>query len=205
MPRFATVQLIKDVVAIRQKRIAARLTLPQGRGRIPGRLSVNECKERFVEAAGADLQDKAKGYFSRCVTRGHPWTFRFKPGATIEAFRERTRQEVALRFPLVYVYWGYSRGRSDRVCVYVGRTDGHPSRPSDHRKILGKYRVTQVRLFRVKRKRRLAAAECLAIHGYSPVENRMRAAHYRGQDRCLVCRRIRKAWKEFKALVSPTR
>lgn len=101
---FATVRLINSVVALRQKRIVARLTLPRGQGRTPTPLSAVEFKERFVEAAEVDLRQKAKRYFKRCVTRNRPWTFQFRSKATVEAFRERTRREVASQRPLIYVY-----------------------------------------------------------------------------------------------------
>jgi len=84
---------------------------------------------------------------------------------------------------------------------YVGKTDGHLGRPANHKEILKKYRVTQTWLFQVRSSRRLAAAECLAIHAYDPKENRRKAERPKYQTECEICKRIRKAWREFRPVV----
>ena len=204
----ATSELLRKIASCRKRRILAKLKLSSQPGKTPKRPTATRFKTRFFLAAQQDLRREAKRRFKKLVVKNDTRSVQFRERTTFreveKRMKRRIRRRIRGRWPLIYVYLGYTPGLSGRACVYVGRTEGHRSRPSDHRKILSKYKVTQVKVFRIKTMRALAAAECLAIHGYGPLENKMKAAKRKGWTNCQICRRIKKAWKECKPLLAST-
>ncbi len=202
-----TAKLLWRVFSTRKDLILARLKLSSKEGRRPNRPNIWRFEKAFRAVAQKDLYSEARWYFKQHVkrNRNQAWKFRFPGGATADEFDKKTHDRLGHisrhERRLIYLYWGYKPGRSGRMCLYVGKTNGHLGRPADHKKILKKYRVTQTWLFQVGSSRKLAAAECLAIHAYGPKENRRKAERPRYQTECEICKRVKKAWREFRPVV----
>jgi len=201
-----TVKLLRHVFSTRRALILSKLRLSSDGGP-HNRLNIWGFEKKLRVAAQKDLRREAKWHLKQHVKRkrNQKWKFRFPGGATAEEFDKKTHERLG-HIPrherrLIYLYWGYKPGQSGRLCLYVGKTDGHLGRPANHKEILKKYRVTQTWLFQVRSSRRLAAAECLAIHAYDPKENRRKAERPKYQTECEICKRIRKAWREFRPVV----
>ncbi len=194
-----TRRLFEQVVSYRRRHVFSELGLLTTRGQFPEQPSTSKYRVQFERAARCDLRREARHCFKKLVEQ--PWRFQFKRGAADQEVVDRIR---ALKRRMgtrgwIYLFFGY-RG-DKRYCIYVGRTRGGGGRVTQHPEILRRNRVRQLKVFKVKNRRELGAVECLAIHGYAPLANRVNASHPRGAVKCFICRKIRKAWREFKPLV----
>jgi hypothetical protein len=175
-----------------------RRVLKPKRGRIP---TLNKKKR---ESAIIDLQDIASHALARQMAkeefehaRAEYKTWRPQGWGTdrkVQEFRTWAKDKIDQRVGKVYVFW------NSRKCLYVGRTIGRGSRPSQHfRK--GWFRATtRIVVYMARRKRDVRRLECLAMHRFLPGKNKIKAAKEKWTPKCPLCRLHRKIKTEIRTI-----
>lgn len=86
--------------------------------------------------------------------------------------------------PTIYSFWRGSK------CLYVGKAENFVSRFRQYVGAKSRYLGTGVTIKAhfIKRRSQLGQAECLAIHLFEPMYNKMKAAHRAWGKSCPVCK-----------------
>lgn len=169
--------------------------------------------ESFKLSALEALRKRAKEKFKKSVKLYKKYTFPTNLSRKIKISRLESnlgklyRESNVTR--IIYIFWGYMGNK--KICIYVGKTKGHGHRAIEHPRFFYKYKVTMVKLFRVKKgKKYLDASECYGMHAYAPSgkryppENKKRAENQKktGYHGCRICKYIRKSWKKVQPLMN---
>jgi hypothetical protein len=99
-----------------------------------------------------------------------------------------------VRGPIVYAFWRRKR------CLYVGKGLSY-RRLRAYKKNIYLKDATCVEIWQIASKAKLPSAECLAIHLFDPLDNRMKAAKVKWGKKCPVCRRHDEFKKEVDSLL----
>ena len=85
--------------------------------------------------------------------------------------------------PTIYSFW---RGIK---CLYVGKADNFKVRLGHYVRARSRYLSSGVtiKIHSIKNRSQLAKSECLAIHLYAPINNKVKAAHQMWGKSCPAC------------------
>lgn len=85
--------------------------------------------------------------------------------------------------PTIYSFWRGSK------CLYVGKADNFKARLSHYVRAQSRYLTSgvTVKIYTIKNRSQLAKSECLAIHLFTPENNKVKAAHKLWGKFCPVC------------------
>jgi len=86
------------------------------------------------------------------------------------------------RQAVVYSFWS-KQGK----CLYVGRTGPHGSRPSDHFEKYWFGAARRIVVFSIAGASHVRKLECLAIHRFQPLRNKILAAGRKWTKACPLC------------------
>jgi hypothetical protein len=157
----------------------------KGAGKPPkfGRKKVNDGIRRLQLIASAALAKKlAKAEFEKHVATRKNYRIKGRgPTEKKARFESWFSAHFGKRKGVIYSFWGSHR------CVYIGRTGPHGSRPSSHFEKYWFSAVKRVRIFSVGGKSHIPKLECLAIHRFRPVRNRVKAATKKWTKACPLC------------------
>jgi hypothetical protein len=125
----------------------------------------------------------AKREFERSVARQKTWmTKGWGADKKRHEFRAWAKTKIDGASGKVYVFWHKNK------CLYVGRTGGLGSRPSQHFRRSWFKGTTRIVVYMAPRKRDIPRLECLAVHRFLPVRNKVKAAKEKWTPRCPLCR-----------------
>lgn len=175
-----------------------RSVLKPNRGQI---LRLNEKqRERYIKdlqdiASEAVARQMAKDEFKHSVRNTKIWrTKGWGTDKKIKEFRAWAKKKIDQRSGKVYVFW------QKRKCLYVGRTRGRGSRPSQHFRKSWFKRTTRIAVYMAPHKRDIPRLECLAVHRFLPAKNKVRAAKERWTPKCPLCRLHRRVKTEIREI-----
>ena len=165
---------------------------PQSFSRKKREQKIRELQEITSEAQAKRL---AKEEFKRFDAKKRPWRGKGRGLLAKKAnFNHWVREKVHGKRGKVYVFWAGSR------CLYVGRSRGKGSRPSDHFKRKWFRKATRVDVFLTRKRSAISLLECLAIHRFLPSENKVKAARKKWTPRCPLCRLHRDIRRELRQI-----
>jgi hypothetical protein len=146
-------------------------------------------------ASDALANRMAKREFERSVEKHKTW--RTKGWGTDKKrheFRAWAKKTIDSESGKVYVFWHKNK------CLYVGRTRGRGSRPSQHFRRSWFKGTTRIVVYMAPRKRDIPRLECLAVHRFLPARNKVKAAKEKWTPRCPLCRLHRKIKTEARTI-----
>ena len=162
------------------------------RGPRPGRPP--RLKRHDIQRSIAKLQDiadeafapaLARKEFERSVRKEKSWHVKRGKGHRYEQ-RQRAFQnwyDTHIESPsCIYVFWARRR------CIYVGKTTRGRGRPSSHFEQAWFRPVTRVDVYETRGKRALPALECLAMHRFQPLRNKVKAQERKWTQKCPLCK-----------------
>ncbi|MFH0948492.1 MAG: hypothetical protein V1833_05795 [Elusimicrobiota bacterium] len=168
----------------------------------------SDLKDNFFEAAKLDMKKYAKDLFKKCIARSYTFRPSKKEQGKKLLPKWLKRHIKVSEKRCIFIYWGYKKNKKDKtpLCVYAGRTKG---KYEGGRPFMDEFRIMKIKLYKVKSKTKLPAAECLAQHAYAPPEktlplaNKIKASKEKGKKhgrklpraKCDVCKDIKKAWR----------
>jgi hypothetical protein len=135
-------------------------------------------------ASEATCMSFAKEQFQRIVKQKKQWQVKTSKGW---GRREKKKSfdhwfKKHINHPnCIYIFW------KNKNAVYVGRTIKGKSRPQNHFSEVWFPKVTRIDIFSTTSPTEVSKLECLAIHRFDPVENRMKASRPKSAKRCPVC------------------
>jgi len=137
----------------------------------------------------------AKKEFERSVAERKTWkTKGWGADKKLQLFRAWARNRIDRKSGKVYVFW------HTRKCLYVGRTKGRGSRPSQHFKRGWFKDTTRIVVYMAPHKRDIPRLECLASHRYLPAKNKNKIAKEKWTPKCPLCRLHRKIKTEMRTI-----
>jgi len=185
--RQYSAQLRRDA-GKRSKGKVPKLTRPKLRKRIDRLVCI---------ATDFELKQNGKKKFVETVIEKRQWHVKRGKGWN-RATKKKTfgawYDEAVAGRNCVYVFW------SRRRCVYVGRTGAGGRRPQAHFEKYWFSSVTRIDTHIIHGKRQLPMAECLAIHLYRPIRNKVKSAQRKWRSNCPVCTKEVLIRKELIAL-----
>jgi hypothetical protein len=167
-------------------------------GPVP-RLNKNQ-RERAIKhlqgiASDALARRMAKKEFERSVAERKTWkTTGWGTAKKLKLFRAWARNRIDRKAGKVYVFW------HNRKCLYVGRTRGRGSRPSQHFKKEWFRDTTRIVVYMAPHKRDIPRLECLAFHRFLPAKNKVKIAKEKWTPKCPLCRLHRRIKTEMRTL-----
>jgi hypothetical protein len=157
-------------------------------------------RERVIKhlqgiASDALARRMAKKQFERSVETNKTW--RTKGWGTekkIQQFRTWAQSRIDRKSGKVYVFW------HKKKCLYVGRTTGRGSRPSQHFRKDWFKDTTRIVVYMAPHRRDIPRLECLAVHCFLPARNKVKAARERWTPKCPLCSLHRKIKTEIRTI-----
>jgi hypothetical protein len=133
-------------------------------------------------ASDALAKRLAKKHFERSVIRQKAWYMKGRGvEKKLEQFGDWAKKQIDRESGKVYVFW------HKKKCLYVGRTGGRGSRPSNHFKKSWFKSTTRIVVYMAPHRRDIPRLECLAVHRFLPAANKVRAAKEKWTPRCPLC------------------
>lgn len=158
----------------------------KGAGKPPqfGRTKVNKGIEHLqILASGALALKLAKAEFEEHVTSRKNYQIKgWGPQGKKRLFESWFNAHFKKRGGLVYAFWA-----RPRKCIYIGRTGPRGSRPSSHFDKHWFSAVKRVTIYSVNASSHVPKLECLAIHRFQPVRNKVKAATRKWTKACPLC------------------
>ena len=151
-------------------------------------------KRRHLQHSIAKLQDiagealapaLARKEFERSVWKRKSWHVKRGKGRRFDQRQRRFEDWYDMHIEsqsCVYVFWARRR------CIYVGKTTRGGGRPSSHFDRTWFTPVTRVDVYETRGKRALPALECLAIHRFQPLRNKIKAQGRKWTRKCPLCK-----------------
>lgn len=167
-------------------------------GPIPA-LKKNE-RERAIKRLQGIVSDAvarrmAKKQFERSVASQKTWkTKGWGTNKKIQQFRAWAKSRIDRKSGKVYVFW------HKKKCLYVGRTRGRGSRPSQHFRKAWFKDTTRIVVYMAPHRRDIPRLECLAVHRFLPARNKVKAARERWTPKCPLCSLHRKIKTEIRTI-----
>jgi hypothetical protein len=146
-------------------------------------------------ASNALARRMAKEQFERSVADWKLWkTKGWGMEKKLSEFRAWAKNKIDHKSGKVYVFW------NKRKCLYVGRTAGRGSRPSQHFKKNWFKNTTRIVVYMAPHKRDIPRLECLAVHRFLPAQNKVKAAQERWTSKCPLCKLHRMIKTELRTI-----
>jgi hypothetical protein len=146
-------------------------------------------------ASDALARRMAKKQFERSVARQKIWLTKGRgTEQKLLRFRAWAKNKIDQESGKVYVFW------HKKKCLYVGRTIGRGSRPSNHFRKRWFKGTTRIVVYMAPHKRDIPRLECLAVHRFLPSRNKVKAAKERWTPKCPLCALHRKIKTEMRAI-----
>lgn len=178
------------------RRTAGKLS----RGPLPkvDRNRVEKAIEHLVTIAStAELRSKGCDTFENIISEKRQWHPKRGKGwgldAKKRAFQSWYGSNINAR-NCVYIFW------AERKCMYVGRTGASGCRPQAHFEKYWFSNVTRIDTYIVENNRYLPMAECIAIHRFRPMKNKVKSAQQKWRSSCPVCAKEVQVRKQLKQL-----
>jgi hypothetical protein len=133
-------------------------------------------------ASKALAKKMAKRGFKALVIRKKTWrTKGWGTDKKQKIFLAWARKKISPKRGKIYVFW------KKRECRYVGRTRGRGSRPSRHFKRGWFNGTTRIDVYLARQRRSIPLLECLAIHRFRPMRNKVKPATENWKPKCPLC------------------
>lgn len=199
MSSHASVGFRRELDALFRRRTAwlhASVAGPRpGRPQALSRSHVKNTVARLQDLASEALADKlARKEFLTGVSVRKRWYSKKGNGRGVEnkqrSFNAWFKRQFK-RGTYIYVFW------KGRRCVYIGKTTKSGRRISGHFVKHWFSSVTRVDVYKANGRRVLPALECLAIHRFQPMRNKVRAERRKWTRKCELCRVHRSIKKEL--------
>lgn len=134
-------------------------------------------------ASNALARQMAKKEFDKSVVERKLWKNKgWGTDKKLRKFRKWARSTIDRKSGKVYVFW------NKRKCLYVGRTKGRGSRPSQHFRKGWFKDTTRIVVYMAQQKRDIPRLECLAYHRFLPTKNKIKVARKKYTPRCPMCK-----------------
>ena len=114
--------------------------------------------------------------------------------AKLKEFRTWAKRKIDKSSGKVYIFW------NGKKCCYVGRTRGRGSRPSKHFKRGWFKGTTRIDVYMTPRNGDISRLECLAVHRYLPLRNKIKVAKENWTRRCPLCALHKKIKNEIRLI-----
>lgn len=158
----------------------------RGRPPILNRRRISKTIKHLQDLASECLvKDHASSEFNSLVKEKRWWRVTTSKGWGRDAKKKNFNQwfDKNIFFPnCVYIFWSKS------TCLYVGRTLRGKGRPQSHFNMHWFSKTTRINIFSTSSASEVPKLECLAIHRFSPVHNKRRAANKMWAKKCPVCK-----------------
>ena len=139
----------------------------------------------------------ARKEFERSVEGKRSWHIKKGKGYTYDEKKRTFKDWYARKITnstCIYVLW------KNHTCLYVGKTKTGAGRPASHFEKAWFRPATRIDIYVTRGKHAIPALECLAIHRFRPLQNKVKAAKRKYTQKCPLCLLNRDIERELRSI-----